>query len=134
MEWLTYLLGGTSIVSIALFLIFFKQNRALKNNEVESGELANKSSQIQTEMDKISLGTKYLEEIVAATEKIKSYQTDYQAGIESLSGTIGEIQKDVVGIKKEVTLMALFLDGAYDKFKETINNITENNDGLSEVD
>lgn len=141
MEWLNYLLGGTSTVSIVLFFIFYRQNRLLKQQEVEKGEnevqggkLMNKSSEIQAEMDKISLGDKYLESIIEATNKMNSYQSDYKRGIESLSGTIGEIQKDVVGIKKEVTLMALFLDGAYDKFKETINNITENNDGLSEVD
>ena len=124
-EILAYVFGGTSIVSIILFLIFFKQNRALKNNEVKSGELANKSSQIQTEMEKISLGTKYLEEIVAATEKIKSYQTDYQAGIESLSESIDGIKSDVKSIKSEVTLMSIFLNGDYERFKESINNIKE---------
>lgn len=141
MEWLNYLLGGTSIVSIVLFLIFYKQNKALKQheveksaNEVESGEIANKSSHIQTEMDKISLGTRYLDEIIAATEKLNAYQSDYKAGIESLSGRIDEIRTDVIGIKREVNLMALFLDGAYDKFKNTITKITENNDnGLSEM-
>lgn len=124
-EILAYVFGGTSLVSIILFLIFYKQNRALKNNEVKSGELANKSSQIQTEMEKISLGTKYLEEIVAATEKIKSYQTDYQAGIESLSESIDGIKSDVKSIKSEVTLMSIFLNGDYERFKESINNIKE---------
>ena len=53
MEILTYILGGTSVVSIVLFLIFFRQNRLLKNhevsksaNEVESGKIVNDMAQI----------------------------------------------------------------------------------------
>lgn len=124
-EILAYIFGGTSLVSIILFLIFYKQNRALKNNEVQSGEIANKSSHIQTEMDKISLGSRYLDEIIAATEKISSYQTDYKAGIDSLSESIDGIKSDVKSIKSEVTLMSIFLNGDYERFKESINNIKE---------
>ena len=141
-EILAYVFGGTSIVSIVLFFIFYKQNRLLKQheveksaNEVQGGEIANKSSRIQNEMDKISLGDRYLESIIEATNKLNAYQSDYKESVDSLSERIDEIRTDVIGIKKEVNLMALFLDGAYDKFKDKIIKITENNDNrLSEVD
>lgn len=138
---LAYVFGGTSIVSIVLFFIFYRQNRLLKQQEVEKGEnevqggkLMNKSSEIQAEMDKISLGDKYLESIIEATNKLNAYQSDYKESVDSLSERIDEIRTDVIGIKKEVNLMALFLDGAYDKFKDKIIKITENNEQLREVD
>ena len=117
-EILAYVFGGTSIVSIALFLIFYKQNRALKNNEVESGELANKSSELQTEMEKISLGDRYLAGIIEATDKISAYHKDYKDGICSLTGDVSEIKDDVKSMKTEQKLMIEFLNGEYQNFKK----------------
>ena len=125
MEWLVYIFGGTSVVSIVLFLIFFKQNRALKQQEVEKGSNEVNGGRIETEMSKIALGDKYLESIIEATNKLNSYQTDYKAGIDSLSESIDGIKSDVKSIKSEVTLMSIFLNGDYERFKESINNIKE---------
>lgn len=125
MEWLVYIFGGTSVVSIALFLIFFKQNRALKQQEVEKGSNEVNGGRIETEMSKIALGDKYLESIIEATNKLNSYQSDYKSGIDSLSESIDGIKSDVKSIKSEVTLMSIFLNGDYERFKESINNIKE---------
>lgn len=122
MEILTYIFGGTSIVSIILFLIFFRQNRLLKNhevaksaNEVESGKIENDSAQID-------LGNKYLTGIIEATEKLKTYQTDYKNSVDSITENINEIKTDVKEIKKEQTLMSLYLNGKYQEFKDHITN------------
>lgn len=122
---LAYVFGGTSIVSIVLFFIFYRQNKLLKQQEVEKGEnevmsgtIANKTSAIQTEMEKISLGDRYLAGIVEATDKISAYQKDYKDGIDSLTENIKEIKKDVKSIKTEQKLMVDFLDGEYQEFKK----------------
>lgn len=124
-EILAIVFGGTSIVSIVLFLIFYKQNKLLKQQEVEKGEnevrsgtIANKTSEIQTEMEKISLGDRYLAGIVEATDKISAYQKDYKDGIDSLSENITEIKKDVKSMKTEQKLMVDFLNGEYQDFKK----------------
>ena len=122
---LAYVFGGTSIVSIVLFFIFYRQNKLLKQheveksaNEVQSGAIANKTSEIQTEMEKISLGDRYLAGIVEATDKISAYQKDYKDGIDSLTENITEIKKDVKSIKTEQKLMVDFLNGEYQDFKK----------------
>lgn len=129
MEILTYIFGGTSIVSIILFLIFFRQNRLLKNhevsksaNEVESGKIQNDSAKLENEMTKFALGDRYLNGVLEATEKLNSYQTDYKNGIESINNNINEIKSDVKEIKKEQTLMSLYLNGKYAEFKDHITN------------
>ena len=117
-EILAIVFGGTSIVSIILFLIFFKQNRALKQQEVEKGSNEVNSGRIETEMSKIALGDKYLESIIEATDKISAYQKDYKDGLDSLSDNITEIKKDVKSMKTEQKLMVDFLNGEYQDFKK----------------
>jgi DNA repair ATPase RecN len=122
MEILTYILGGTSITSIILFLIFFRQNRLLKNHEVSKSVNEVESGKINNDMAQIDLGTKYLNSILEATEKLNTYHTDYQNNIDSITKDISEIKKDVKSIKKEQTLMSLYLNGKYTEFKDHITN------------
>lgn len=122
MEILTYILGGTSVVSIILFLIFFRQNRLLKNHEVSKSANEVESGKIVNDMAQIDLGNKYLDGILEATEKLKTYQTDYKNSIDSITEDICEIKEDVKEIKKEQTLMSLYLNGKYAEFKDHITN------------
>lgn len=122
MEILTYLLGGTSVVSIALFLIFFRQNRLLKNHEVSKSANDVESGKIVNDMAQIDLGNKYLDGILEATEKLNTYQTDYKKCVDSIIEDINEIKSDVKEIKKEQTLMNLYLNGKYAEFKDHITN------------
>lgn len=122
MEILTYIFGGTSVVSIILFLIFFRQNRLLKNHEVSKSANEVESGKIVNDMAQIDLGNKYLDGILEATEKLKTYQTDYKNSIDSITEDICEIKEDVKEIKKEQTLMSLYLNGKYAEFKDHITN------------
>ena len=122
MEILTYIFGGTSVVSIILFLIFFRQNRLLKNHEVSKSANEVESGKIVNDMAQIDLGNKYLDGILEATEKLKTYQTDYKNSIDSITENINEIKTDVKEIKKEQTLMSLYLNGKYQEFKDHITN------------
>ena len=122
MEILTYVFGGTSIVSIILFLIFFRQNRLLKNNEVAKSVNEVESGKIENDSAQIDLGNKYLTGIIEATEKLKTYQTDYKNSVDSITENINEIKTDVKEIKKEQTLMSLYLNGKYQEFKDHITN------------
>lgn len=126
MDILTYLFGGTSIVSISLFLIFFRQNRLMKNNEVSKSVNEVESGKIHNDMAQIDLGNKYLNSILEATEKLNTYQQDYQNDICSITKDISEIKNDVKSIKKEQTIMSLYLNGKYVDFKDHITNFTKN--------
>lgn len=126
MEIITYILGGTSIASIILFLIFFRQNRRLKNNEVSKSANEVESGKIYNDMAQIDLGNKYLNSILEATEKLNTYHTDYQNDIDSIIKDISEIKDDVKSIKKEQTIMSLYLNGKYVDFRDHITNFTLN--------
>lgn len=126
MEILTYILGGTSIASIILFLIFFRQNRLLKNHEVSKSVNEVESGKISNDMAQIDLGTKYLNNILEATEKLNTYHTDYKNNIDSITKDISEIKEDVKSIKKEQTIMSLYLNGKYTEFKDHITNFILN--------
>lgn len=120
MEILTYILGGTSITSIILFLIFFRQNRLLKNNEVSKSANEVELGKIDNDMAQIDLGNKYLNSILEATDKLNKYQNDYKNSIDSITDNINEIKKDIKSIKKEQTIMSLYLNGKYNEFKDNI--------------
>lgn len=122
MEILAYIFGGTSVVSIILFFIFFRQNRLLKNNEVSNSANDVESGKIMNDSAQIDLGTKYLNGILEATEKLNTYHTAYKDGIDSITDNINEIKTDVKEIKKEQTLMSLYLNGKYAEFKDHITN------------
>lgn len=122
METLTYILGGTSVASITLFLIFFRQNRMLKNHEVSRSANDVNSGKIANGMAQIDLGNKYLDGILEATEKLKAYHIDYKNSIGSITEDVSEIKEDVKEIKKEQTFMSLYLNGKYNEFKDHITN------------
>ena len=119
---LPYIFGGSSLIAVVLFLIFFKQNKALKNNEVKKSDVDVENSKLQNDMAQLDIGDRYLNGVIEATEKLKSYQTDYKNGIESLSKNINEIKDDVKEIKKEQTMMSLYLNGKYQEFKDNLTN------------
>lgn len=119
---LPYIFGGSSLIGVVLFLIFFKQNKALKNNEVKKSDVDVESSKLQNDMAQIDIGDRYLNGVIEATERLKSYQTDYKNGIESLTENINEIKDDVKEIKKEQTMMSLYLNGKYQEFKDNLTN------------
>lgn len=122
MEILTYILGGTSITSIILFSIFFRQNRLLKNNEVSKSANEVESGKIDNDMAQIDLGNKYLNSILEATDKLNTYHIDYRNDIGSITENISEIKEDVKSIKKEQIMVSLYLNGKYNEFKDNITN------------
>lgn len=128
MEILTYILGGTSVVSIVLFFIFYKQNRALKNNDVKKSDVEVESGKIQNDMAQIDLGTHYLKSIIDASalineanKNIIDYTNNRKDDFEKLSTDITEIKDDIKAIKIEQENIVTFLDGPYNIWKQNID-------------
>lgn len=124
-EVLTYVFGGTSLVSIVLFLIFYKQNKAMKNAEVEKSTNEVEGGKIANDMAQIDLGTHYLKSIIDASAMISeanksiiNYSNERKDGFEKLNKDIKEIKDDVKSIKTEQNLITKFLNGEYQDFKK----------------
>lgn len=129
---LPYLFGTSSVVSVILFIIFYKQNKALKNHEVEKSETEVEGGKIQNDMLQMDMGDRYLKGIIEASEVIGKYQsalTEFQtankSNMEDITTDLQEIKNDLKSIKKEQSLMSLYLNGKYEEFKSHINQITE---------
>ena len=130
---LPYIFGTTSVASIILFFVFYKQNKALKSNEVKKSDTEVESGNIQNDMAQIDLGNHYLQSIVEASKlineankNIADYSKERQDNFEKLDSDLNEIKEDVKSIKKEQTLITLYLNGGYEKFKEHIKEVTTN--------
>lgn len=68
---LSILFGGTSIASIAVGVIYFKENKELKKNEVKSSTADVQSKNIENDNAQIDLGTKFMEQSLAMTQKMQ---------------------------------------------------------------
>lgn len=81
MEWtelLNYIFGGTSLVGLATTLIFWNKSKRAKEAETVTAESNAKQSvseaeqaDIATQMQKIELGNKYMEDTVKMVEMVK---------------------------------------------------------------
>ena len=132
LQTLPYIFGTTSVASIILFFVFYKQSKALKNNEVKKSDTEVESGNIQNDMLQMDMGDRYLKGIIEASEVIGRYQsalTDFQtankSNMEDITTDLQEIKNDLKSIKKEQSLMTLYLNGKYEEFKSHINQITE---------
>ena len=128
-----YIFGTSSVVSVILFIIFYKQNKSLKNNEVEKSNTEVESGKIANDMAQMDMGDRYLQGIIDATETISKYQSalsDFQTAnrnnMNGINTDLREIKDDLKVIKKEQSLMSLYLNGKYEEFKSHINQITNN--------
>ena len=113
---LSYIFGGTSLVSIALFLIYFKQNKRLKNNEVSQ-------SDTKTQKEQIDLGMQFIESANKAAEIIQQATQNTDSKIDALSQRIETkmtgITRNQTSMNKKLKMMEKYLNGNYQRFSKT---------------
>ena len=133
MALIPYIFGASSVVSVILFIIFYKQNRSLKDNEVEKSNTEVEGGKIANDMAQMDMGDRYLQGIIQASEtirmyqdKISEYQTANRDNMNGINTDLQEIKDDLKVIKREQSLMSLYLNGKYEEFKSHINKITTN--------
>lgn len=117
---LNYVLGGTSIVAIVLFFIFFKQNRKLKNNAVTQ-------SDTKTQSEQINLGMQFIENSTKAVELIQQATQNTDVKIDELAKTVNtklsvmtrnqtSMNKKLASSNRELELIKKYLNGNYQDF------------------
>lgn len=127
MEALTILgsiIGSGTVSGIIAKVIFRKQERKLKDNEVESSALDNEAKRLENDLKQIDVGTLYLEKtqhwadimsksansIIASNEKRDKDWDELKRDIEHLKADIKEI-------RREQTLQGEFLNGEFKQYK-----------------
>lgn len=116
---LSYIFGGTSLVSIALFLIYFKQNKKLKNNEVSQ-------SDTKTQKEQIDLGMQFIESANKAAEIIQQATQNTDSKIDALSQRIETkmtgITRNQTSMNKKLKLIEQYLNGGFKQYVEDQKN------------
>lgn len=99
------LLTGTTVGSIASAVIYYRQNRKLKDNEV-------KASNVETQKAQMDLGEEYLRKVMELTEK--NYQQSLKNGSDN-----SEIISKVDAIHTEQKSIVAYLNGGYQEYLQT---------------
>ena len=116
---LSYIFGGTSLVSIALFFIYFRQNKRLKNNEVSQ-------SDTKTQKEQIDLGMQFIESANKAAEIIQQATQNTDNKIDALSQRIETkmtgITRNQTSMNKKLKLIEQYLNGGFKQYVEDQKN------------
>lgn len=112
---LNYILGGTSLVAIVLFFIFFKQNKKLKLNEVSQ-------SDTKTQSEQINLGLQFIESANKAADIIQQASQNTDSKIDALSRRIETkmtgITRNQTSMNKKLKLIEKYLNGGFAEFQQ----------------
>ena len=113
---LNYILGGTSIVAIVLFFIFFKQNKKLKQNEVSQ-------SDTKTQSEQINLGLQFIESANKAADIIQQASQNTDSKLDALSQRIETkmtgITRNQTSMNKKLKLIEKYLNGGFAEFQQS---------------
>lgn len=99
---LTFVFGSTSLVGLVASLIYRKQNRQLKNNEV-------KASNVETQKAQMDLGEEYLKKVMEISEM--NYQQSLKNGKDN-----ADIIAKVDRIYTEQKSIVEYLNGDYQEY------------------
>lgn len=112
---LNYVFGATSVAGIVLFLIFFKQNKKLKNNAVTQ-------SDTKTQSEQINLGMQFIEQSAKSVELIQQATQNTDTKIDALSQRIElkmtNMTRNQTSMNKKLKLIEQYLNGGFKQYVE----------------
>lgn len=111
MEWteiLNIILGGTSIVAIVGFIVYRKQNKRLKDNEV-------KASDVDTQRQQIELAELYKDKVLELIGQVSEKQDTGNENQNRILEKLDRLEDKVVDIET-------YLNGPYHQWLADKNN------------
>lgn len=109
---LTLLTSGFLLCIIELFRDW-RSTRKEKKEKAKQEEEITESASIKNELDKISLGDKYIESSKQIIELLKSNAFDSDANYKKIYQKLDEMSNDIILIKREQTDQKEYLNGQY---------------------
>ena len=109
-------------------VIYRRQNRQLKDNEVKLKEAETKlaeaqaaQSDINTQSQKIDLGDKFINEMLDMSNLLKKNNTDTETIVKEVSdirGQVATLTKQQQTANREMAMVKRYLNGQYKEFVE----------------
>ena len=135
MNWITALvtiLGVVTlegIIKVVDRIVFRKQEKKVKENEVKSTAEDVEEKQIRNDDAQIDLGNKFLQSTLEMTQKMQDmmissnkerddYWKKQEESMRSLGVSINEVKSDVNTLNMKVSDIESFLNGEYKAYKE----------------
>lgn len=105
------LLGTTTLGGIWSAIVFFKENKKLKKNEV-------KDSDTNTQSQQIDLGVKYQTQMLELIEKVNAKQDSSAVNQEKMLAKFDKLDERVDNTEKILGNIVTYLNGDYQHFLE----------------
>ena len=135
MNWITALVTILGVVTIEGIIkvvdriVFRKQEKKVKENEVKSTAEDVEEKQIRNDDAQIDLGNKFLQSTLEMTQKMQDmmissnkerddYWKKQEESMRSLGVSINEVKADVNTLNMKVSDIESFLNGEYKAYKE----------------
>lgn len=109
---LTLLTSGFLLCIIEL-IRDWTSTRKEKKEKAKQEEETTESASIKNELDKISLGDKYIESSKQIIEMLKSNAFDSDSAFKKIYQKLDEMSNDIILIKREQTDQKEYLNGQY---------------------
>ena len=103
-EILTLVFGGTSLIGIVSAIVYRRQNKKLKENEV-------KKDDVETQREQINLAEEYMKKVMELSEM--NYEQAKKNGTDN-----EEILKKIDAVAEEQKHIIMYLNGDYQEFLE----------------
>lgn len=101
------------IVAVIEMVRDWTSTRKEKKEKAKQEEETTESASIKNEIDKISLGDKYIESSKQIIELLKSNAFDSDSAFKKIYQKLDEMSNDIIVIKREQTDQKEFLNGSY---------------------
>lgn len=105
------LLGGTSFLSVAAAIIYRKQNKALKNNEV-------KKDNAETQEKEINLAELYKDKMLTLIEQVSQKQDSGNANQEVMLRKIEKLDGRMDAVDNRLSDVVSYLNGGFQEYLE----------------
>lgn len=126
-------MAGSGVIAGAVTAVVYrKQNKTLKDNEVKSSNEDVEEKKISNDNSQIDLGNKFMQSTLEMTQKMQEmmlesdkqrdeYWKKQERTMEEMQSSIRNLAADVSEIKEEQKLEIAFLNGDYKAFKEEMS-------------
>jgi Flp pilus assembly protein TadB len=132
MEWteiLNYIFGGTSLVGLVTTVIFWNKSKRKEEAETQKSESEAEQADIETQMQKIELGNKYMKDTLDMVELVKKSLDRSDGNQEKMMrklDTLSEQNKKQDGI---LTDIVTYLNGDFQEFLQRTHKKGEQDNG-----
>ena len=115
-EILNYIFGGTSLVGIATTLIFWNKSKRKEEAETQKSESEAEQADIATQMQKIDLGNKYIEDTFKTVEMMKDLLNRSDGNQEKMMRKLDTLAEQNKKQDSLLTDIVAYLNGNFQEF------------------